>query len=194
MTKRYIENVTIENAQITWKNFSGEQRMYNNAGDRNFAIILDLDQASALADMGYKVKISEATEEYPARAVLPVKIKYTERSKPRIKMLIQQGTKQVTLDEDSLFALDYANIEKVDAIVRANQYDWNGKQGVTNYLNALYVTIREDELERKYAEIPEADMKGNVLALESGAANDPWGTPGGDDILEEAPLELERGF
>jgi hypothetical protein len=196
MAKRFIENVTIENAQITWKNFSGEQRQFNTAGDRNFGIIVDLEQAQALLDMGYKVRISEATEEYPARAVVPVKIKYSERSQPRVKMLIHQGTKQVTLDQDSLFALDYANIEKVDAIIRANQYDFNGRQGVNNYLNALYVTIREDELERKYAAVPEADMQGNLKAIEGTVEEDPWATPNGsDDIVEEAPLELEaRGF
>jgi hypothetical protein len=188
------ENLLIENAKLQWRNFSGEERQFNNKGNRNFCIMLDgVEYAEELEALGWPIKYAKPVEEGgPLRPFIKVNMKYTPRSQPKLHLINSRGIKK--LDEDSAFALDFVDIAKVDLEIRAFRWEFGGKEGVKAMLNSIYVTIRESFLERKYADVPEIDANGNLLAIESAVPNDPWATPGDDDILEEAPLELERGF
>ena len=149
-----IPNVTLFDVTIKWPNFSGLEGTYNAKGNRNFAIFLDPEKADELERMGYPVKYLQAREEgEPMQAMLKIKVKYSERSKPpKIVMINSRG--QLELPEDMIGILDWADLEKADLIIRAYQWDFNGKTGVTAYANTVYATIREDELEQKYANVP----------------------------------------
>lgn len=152
--QRRIPNIVIEDTQIRWANFSGLEGKFNAKGDRNFAIFITPEQAKEYEDLGYPVKYLAPREEGdPEQAILKVKVKFSERSKPpKIVMINSRG--QLELPEDMVGILDWVDMEKADVILRAYQWDFNGKQGVTAYANTVYVTIREDVLEQKYANVP----------------------------------------
>jgi hypothetical protein len=87
--------------------------------------------------------------------------------------------------------LDYIDIAKVDLVVNPSWYDFNGRQGYSAYLKAIYVTMLQDDLEKKYADIPEANPEEKQMALEQGI--DPWGEPLLDlGEIDEPQRELER--
>lgn len=142
----------IDDAKIIYRNFRGEARQYNNAGDRNFNLVLTEDQAAELLDAGFRVRVKPPKDgfEEPLRT-LPVKVGYKYRP-PRI--VIISGRKKYELDEDSVDELDYADIEHIDMTIRP--YYWerpNGDNGVTAYLNSMFVTLVEDPYEEKYANV-----------------------------------------
>lgn len=142
-------NVTIEGARIIFRNFKGEQTQYNRAGDRNFCVVLDKELADQLADDGWNVKVREPKEEGDDPLLyLKVKVKFGDYP-PVIKQVTSKGATQ--LDEDTVMILDTAAIENVDLIITPYAYTFNGKDGVSAYLKKMYVTIAEDDLDKKYA-------------------------------------------
>lgn len=155
------DNLVIEDAQITYRNFAGAEGQFNPAGARSFSVqIGSIEEAEALADLGWKVKIKKPREDgedhqYPA--TLPVALKYHPKVQPpRVKMITSRG--QTTLDEESIDMLDFMSIGKVDLIIRPFHWKMSSGEGVKNMLVSIYVTIREDELELKYADVPEIEM------------------------------------
>ena len=152
-----IENVTLFDVRLIFKNFSGKAGMFNAEGERSFGIALPQDIADNMRALGWPVKELKAREEgdFP-QPYISVKVKYTPNSRPPKATLVTSKGK-TPLDESLISTIDYADITKADVILRAFNYDFNGNQGVTAYLNSVFVTIREDELDMKYSEVPDAN-------------------------------------
>lgn len=148
--------VLMEGVRIIFRNFAGKEGKYNREGDRNFAVLLDDEVANTMAADNWNVKWlqprSEDEEEAP-QAYLPISVSYKGRP-PRIVMITSRG--RTNLDDTQVEMLDWATIVNVDLIVRPYEWTVNGKSGVKAYLQSLYVTIEEDELERKYGELDQA--------------------------------------
>lgn len=148
--------VLMEGVRIIFRNFSGKEGQYNREGDRNFAVLLDDEVATAMAEDNWNVKWlkprGEDEEESP-QAYLPVSVSFKGRP-PRIVLVTSRG--RTNLDETNVEMLDWATIVNVDLIVRPYEWTVNGKSGVKAYCQSIYVTIEEDELERKYGEMDQA--------------------------------------
>src|SRR6478752_4127108 len=55
--------VTVENARLFFKNFSGKEGPYNREGDRNFCCELPEDVAEAMTRDGWNVRYSKPQDE-----------------------------------------------------------------------------------------------------------------------------------
>jgi hypothetical protein len=145
----------MEGVRIIFRNFSGKEGQYNREGDRNFAVLLDQQVATDLATDGWNVKWLKPREEDEGedpQAYLQVSVNFKGRP-PRVVLLT--STKRRNLDESEVEDLDWVDIKNVDLIIRPYEWTVNGKSGIKAYLQSIYVTIEEDALEKKYAEMEE---------------------------------------
>lgn len=146
-------NVTMEDVRIIFRNFAGKEGMYNREGDRNFAVLIDDKTAAAMEADGWNIKFLKPRDDEEGalpQAYLQVSVNFKGRP-PRVVMITSRG--RTTLHEDEVEVLDWADIQTTDLIVRPYEWAVNNKTGVKAYLKSIFVTIREDELELKYAEI-----------------------------------------
>lgn len=150
--------VVIENAKLIFRNFAGKEGRFNREGDRNFSVLIDDRTANALAADGWNVKWLKAREEGEKdQASLPVTVNFRGRP-PRVVMITSRG--RTPLREDDVELLDWADIQTADLIVRPYEWEIGEKSGIKAYLQSLFVTIVEDPLELKYADVEDVPARG----------------------------------
>lgn len=154
MVARNENTLLMEDARIIFRNFAGKEGMYNREGDRNFCILLPEEVAEQMDKDGWNVKSLKAKEAGdPDQPYLQVSVGFKGRP-PKIVMITSRG--RTDLGEEECELLDWADIRNVDLIVRPYEWTVNGKSGIKAYLKSIFVTIEEDELDLKYADVPEA--------------------------------------
>jgi hypothetical protein len=167
--EQQLKPVLMEGVKIIFRNFKGEEGPYNREGVRNFGVILPSDVAEAMANDGWNVKVLKPSEEEKEAGLeqgppwLPVEAAYDKGKPPKIVMITSRG--KTVLDEETVEQLDWVDIAideettlpKVDLIVRPFRWGPNamGASGVKAYLKSMFITIEEDELDQKYAEMNE---------------------------------------
>lgn len=161
------QTIILEDVNIVFRNFSGAEGPFNKAGDRNFGLLVDPDSAEAMEKDGWNVKYLKPREEGDEpQAWLKIKVNFNGRP-PKVVLVSENGDgekSKTPLEESMVSILDWAPIKTVDLIVTPYEWSVNGNTGITAYLQSLYVTLEQDDLEKKYANIPETGQK----ALTSG--------------------------
>lgn len=141
----------IDDARIVYRNFSGAPSQFNREGDRNFALVIDdQDIADAMIEEGWNVKIKAPRDEDDIPFMtLPVKVKFNDRG-PRV--YLKTGGNINKLDEESISCLDHVDILSVDMDIRPYDWEVNGKEGRTAYLQSIQITQEIDRFAARYAE------------------------------------------
>lgn len=149
MANKINGNLSIENARIIFRNFSGKPSKFNREGDRNFCVVIDdPEQAAQLAEDGWNVRISTPRDE-DAEPVhyIPVAVVFSNYP-PSITLIT--GDKMNPIDEELVGELDTMEIKTCDIILRPYNWEVNGDSGVKAYLKTMYVVQEVDEFAHKY--------------------------------------------
>ena len=155
------DNIRIEGARIGFRNFSGEEGRFNPKGRRNFCVFLEEDIAKDMEKEGWNVKWLQPREEGDEpQAYLQVKVVF---GKIPPKIVLVTGKGKTRLDEDTVNILDWAEIQNVDLVIRPYNWEVNGNTGVSAYIKTMYVTLREDEFESKYYDVPDSAVSAMMV-------------------------------
>lgn len=190
------QTIVLEDVNIVFRNFSGAEGPFNKAGDRNFGLLVDQDSADAMEKDGWNIKYLKPREEGDEpQAWLKVKVNFNGRP-PKVILISENGEGQQSktpLEETMVSILDWAPIKTVDLIVTPYEWVVNGNTGVSAYLQSLYVTLEQDDLEKKYANVPETGQK----AL-TASAEEKHGTPFESELEDlgerSSRREIDAGF
>lgn len=151
--KDFRKNLSIENARIGFRNFSGREGQFNPKGRRNFVVFLDDENAKNLGEDGWNVRFLKPRDlDEEPQAYLPVDVAF-EHYPPRVVLITSHG--KTELDDETVNILDLAEIKSTDLIIRPYSWEVGEKSGIKAYLKTMYVTIVEDEFEAKYRDVPD---------------------------------------
>ena len=157
MANNRVGNITVENARIIFRNFAGKESKFNAKGKRNFCLVIDNEEAEQLKEEGWNIKYLKPRDpDEEPQAYVQVSVEYGNFP-PNIWLIA--GNKKTKLDEDTVASLDYAEIENIDLVIRPYTWEVNGKGGIKAYVKNMYVTIVENEFEKKYRDLDEDESE-----------------------------------
>ena len=160
MANRVERILEIPNAHIFYRNFSGVEKKYNPAGNRNFCVEIPEDAMvdntplyQVLLEEGWNVRLMPPRNEGDAPMhYIQVNVSF-KNVPPNIWMIA--GRRKTRLDEGSIDSLDYAEIKTVDLVI--NPYNWEPGR-VKAYLKTMYIEIVQDAFADKWAALEGPDM------------------------------------
>lgn len=150
--------IEADNVRIAHRNFSGEQSKYNNAGNRNFSLVIPTEEVADMLindknkfGVGWNVKIKDALEEGETPFMfMKVTVKFNNGRGPAIFLV--SGNSRKLLTEENVNILDFINIERIDLDIRPYDDEINGKPFRSAYLYAMEITQKIDRFTARYDE------------------------------------------
>lgn len=158
-----MSKIKLEDVRICFRNFAGEADQYNNAGDRNFHVVVDEAMTLQLQELGARAKFFPTREDdpdAPKTGHCKVRVKYRNRdgskksNPPRVVVIRANGRRELL--EDELASVDFMAIESCDMILSTYEGTMmDGTPFCTLYLEKMFIKLDEDDLDLKYAEYEE---------------------------------------
>lgn len=149
----------IEDARLVFRNFAGAEGPYNREGDRNFCVLLDPETAENMLRDGWNIKFLKSREEGEIdQPYIQVTVGFGKGRPPKLVMITSKGRTDLGEDECEIF--DWCDISVADLIIRPYNWSVGGRGGVKAYLKSLFLTVREDELDLKYADVEYVQARG----------------------------------
>ena len=146
----YVEPITLRNANVLYKNFSGAEQTYNDKGNRNFCVELPENLALQMQEDGWNIKMTHPKDpEEEPRYYVQVAVAFRKRDgepvlpKFRPKVYRVDSRKNVSLlSEDTIDELDEDDIVSVNVKIRGREHT-PGK--IKAYAKIVYATVDEDD-------------------------------------------------
>lgn len=158
-----LRPIIMKDVRIFSKNFAGLPTTFNPAGGkRKFCVFIPDDLLDRMTTEGWNIKHLKPREEDEGavpRAFIEVEVKFGKYP-PRIVMIGSAGKRD--LNQTSINLLDWAPAANIDLVINPYEWDVRDNSGVKAYLGKIFYTIYEDELDRKYANVPE-DASSSIL-------------------------------
>lgn len=190
MARRYIPDVIIDDARLMWRNFDARPDKFNpDGGKRNFCIFLSPEDAQRMIDDGWNVKVLQPKEEGDTEQAY-IKVNVSFKFKEPRCVLITPRLNPATgewidvknpLPEQLVGMMDMVDIGRAD--VKLNPYirpQADGSISVTAYLKSIFLTVAVDDLEARYAALPEIEFNAPLQI-----------TAGGEDDQEPGIIDVE---
>lgn len=155
-----VNNIDLANHRIIYRDFEGDKSESKGfSRKRSFLVALDPEEAERMADEGWPVKMREPRNEEEDRMYfITVNLTFGGKTPPKIVVLNPMSKRKKTLDEHTIGQLNWIDILDVpQMIVRPFHWVVRGREGVSAYLNSLYVTKRIDPIEEKFADYIDED-------------------------------------
>lgn len=132
--------VTIEGAEIIYHRWAGTVNEWNKEGKKSVSVYIPDDLLEPMIRDGWHINYTD--EEVP-RAFINCKINFGQFP-PRIIMVTSE--RMIPLNDKTVGILDDADIANLDISLVGNPWE----RGISCYVTKAYVTINEDELDKKY--------------------------------------------
>lgn len=129
-----------------FRNFRGEKRKFNDAGRRNFNLVIPDEYLQLVTEMGCNVKELAPRDDDGEQPIHFVKVNVAYGQYPPQLFLVSRRNKKELL-EDELGLLDGAYFGNVDMVIRTYHRD---EASCSLYLNRGYFTIQQDPITAKY--------------------------------------------
>lgn len=137
-------SVTIEGAEIIYHRWAGTVNEWNKEGKKSVSIYIPDELLDVMIRDGWHINYTDPNDEGETpRAFINCKINFSQRP-PRVIMVTKE--KMIPLTDKSIGMLDDAEIINLDVTLIGNPWE----RGISCYLQKAYVTIQEDELDKKY--------------------------------------------
>lgn len=149
--------ITFRGAKIVFKNFGGAPTRFSKGGKRTFGLCIEPEMARAMEADDWNIRWPKPREnqEDDLWPTVEVEAPFDRGRPPKIVMITSRG--QTRLTAATVGNLDHALFTKCDVIIRARHWDDGGQHRIKAYLDTMYVTIYENELDREYA--ADADLE-----------------------------------
>lgn len=150
--KNSVDNITIEDARIIFRNFSGAGSKFNREGQRNFCVVLDdQDAVNELKAQGWGIKtLKPRSEDDEATNYIKVNVSY-DYTPPVVYIVV--GDKKTPIGEDSIGSIDHLEIKQADVVIRPYHWEVGGREGIAAYLKTLYIVVAQDIIAEKYSDL-----------------------------------------
>lgn len=152
-----FKTVDLENCVIDRRNFGGNEvqrngRILNNAGKRNFLLIMTPEMTNEFEDRGWKVgRFSQKDPDVEPEGFMRVNVSYF-KNPPIIHYI--SGDVDTLLDESRLYLLDNVNMENIDMrIVAVNKQNRDGVWQKNAYVEEMWIVVTPDRFAAKYANL-----------------------------------------
>ena len=147
--------IELNNVTLRYCNFAGRQTRYNDAGNRNFNVVLSEEDYQRMLDAGMNVRVRPPRNEGDDPTYLmKVNVSYEYR-RPRV--IFGDGENFMELDEDSLYMIDDADadgsIVHVDLTFRPSRSSKRTDDyGLSAYLKSIEVVVEDDPIVKRQNE------------------------------------------